>query len=157
MVNIMEIRKDASELYSLLSYVLDCDYRRLIDAFDKVDGDTLDSAISEARDDDDLSLERIMREVIDIAFRECDYSFYKERDRKLAMLNEDLDEYETLDNLDMSSIRDSIQYEDGICWDKTHSDYSEEEMKIYTTYLSDSFGKLEDMIGYIDGLPREDN
>lgn len=150
----MDIKKEASELYCILSYVLDCDYRRLIDAFDSVDGDLLDEAISEARDNNDLSLERIMREVIDIAFRECDYSFYKERDRKIAMLDVDSEEFEVLDNLDMSCIRDSIQYEDGICWDESYSDYSEEDMNIYVTYLSESFEKLEGMIGCIEGLPR---
>lgn len=35
----MKIKKNASELYSLLSDVLDCDYRRLIEDFDEVGED----------------------------------------------------------------------------------------------------------------------
>lgn len=62
----MEIKKDANELYSLLSDLLDCDRRRLVDAFDGVDNDILSSSIYEAKEDNDLTIERIMREVIDL-------------------------------------------------------------------------------------------
>ncbi len=145
--------KDVNALYSILSDVLDCDYRRLIDAIDGVDDDVLSYAIIEARDNENLSLDGIMQEVINGSFEKCDYTFYKECDRVLPELDKDSDAFQVLDALDVSSIRDSICYEDGLCWSEENSEYSEEEMVVLLTYLKTSFKKLETLMGVIDGLP----
>lgn len=148
--------KDAKTLYSLLSDILDCDYKRLIDAFDGVDDDVLSEAIIEVRDNGNLSLESIMAEVILYGFYRCDSSFYKECAHKLSELEDGSDEYVVLDSLDVDDIKDSIVYEDGVCWDENSSRYSKEEMVILLTYLSESFEKLTKTIGSIDGLPEID-
>lgn len=88
-------------------------------------------------------------------FAKCDYSFYEERDKKLELLDKNSEQYEVLDNLDVDTIKDSIQYEDGICWSESFCGYSEEEMKVYIEYLKESFEKLVGIIGYIDGFPEE--
>lgn len=149
-----EIKKTSSELYSILSDILDCDYRRLIDAFDDVDGDVLTDAISEAREHDcQLTIGRIMAEAIDNVISELFDDFELEKENQMTKVSEESEVYEFLENFDPDDLRDSIQFNDVLYWSEISSSYSKEDMKKYVTYLSNTFEKLINLLGEIDGFP----
>lgn len=153
------MKKDARNLYTVLSTILDCDYIRLVDAFDDVENDILNEAILNALEIyDSLSLENIMQEVIETGLKKIETDFYKECDsilQKCEKINgKESEEYNLLSCFEISDLRDSLICEDGVIeWSNTSSVFSEEEMVILKKHLPDSFKKLQESIGNIINLP----
>lgn len=149
----MEYKKDARDLYCIIADILDEDLRRLTDAIDGIDMEILSEAVCESRENKDLSLDRIIKECVNLAIDSIPFEKEAKSVRTEYYLTENDEELSFLeDEFDPDVLKDSFTYEDGVTY-SPYEGYSEDEMKMIIRYLKNSMLQLRKMVGEIDGMP----